>query len=144
MHWSCARDVTVSGLISRIQTLPGYCQGTARVIPVYCQCIAKVLSRCSPRVLAGESTSPNRQFACKHSCKQSQHTQARLQRQNGRGCATSYQTCWPGYPYKLCLSVSLCLVLALFSPEMSVLIQKRHPHTGNINSETSGDKSTSK
>ena len=28
---------------------------------------------------------------------------------------------------------------ALFGPKMSILIQKRHPYTGNLNSETSGD-----
>ncbi len=28
---------------------------------------------------------------------------------------------------------------ALFSPETSILIQKRHPYAGNLNSETSGD-----
>ena len=28
---------------------------------------------------------------------------------------------------------------ALLNPEMSLLIQKRHPYTGNLNSETSGD-----
>ncbi len=28
---------------------------------------------------------------------------------------------------------------ALFNPETSILIQKRHPYTGNLNSETSGD-----
>jgi len=29
--------------------------------------------------------------------------------------------------------------VALFSPKTSILIQKRHPHTGNLNSETPGD-----
>ena len=29
--------------------------------------------------------------------------------------------------------------LALFNPETSILIQKRHPYTGNLNRETSGD-----
>ncbi len=36
----------------------------------------------------------------------------------------------------------LCLVQAyipLFNPETSILIQKRHPDTGNPNSETPGD-----
>jgi len=28
---------------------------------------------------------------------------------------------------------------ALFNPETSILIQKRHPYLGNLNSETSGD-----
>ncbi len=28
---------------------------------------------------------------------------------------------------------------ALFNPETSILIQKRHPYTGNLNSETLGD-----
>ncbi len=28
---------------------------------------------------------------------------------------------------------------ALFNPETSILIQKRHPYTGNLNSETPGD-----
>ncbi len=30
-------------------------------------------------------------------------------------------------------------VWALFNPETSISIQKRHPYTGNLNSETSGD-----
>jgi len=29
--------------------------------------------------------------------------------------------------------------IALFNPEPSILIQKRHPYTGNLNSETCGD-----
>ncbi len=29
--------------------------------------------------------------------------------------------------------------VALFNPETSILIQKRHPYTVNLNSETSGD-----
>ena len=29
--------------------------------------------------------------------------------------------------------------MALFNPETPILIQKRHPYTGNLNSETSGD-----
>ncbi len=33
-------------------------------------------------------------------------------------------------------------ILALFNPETSILIQKRHPYTGNLNSETSGDSKT--
>ena len=28
---------------------------------------------------------------------------------------------------------------ALFNPDTSILIQKRHPYTGNLNSETPGD-----
>jgi len=32
--------------------------------------------------------------------------------------------------------------MALFNPEMSNLIQKRHPYTGNVNSETPGDSET--
>ena len=28
---------------------------------------------------------------------------------------------------------------ALFNPETSILVQKRHPYTGNLNRETSGD-----
>ncbi len=32
-----------------------------------------------------------------------------------------------------------CCTTALFNPETSILIQKRHPYTGNLNSETSGD-----
>ena len=35
-----------------------------------------------------------------------------------------------------CLSLSLS---ALFDPETYILIQNRHPYTGNPNSETSGD-----
>jgi len=31
------------------------------------------------------------------------------------------------------------LSVALFNPKTSILIQKRHPYTGNLNSETSGD-----
>ena len=30
-------------------------------------------------------------------------------------------------------------IMALFNPEISVLIQKHHPYTGNLNSETLGD-----
>ncbi len=30
-------------------------------------------------------------------------------------------------------------LLALFHPKMSIIIQKRHPYTGNINSELAGD-----
>ncbi len=29
-------------------------------------------------------------------------------------------------------------VIALFNPETSILTQKRHPYTGNLNSETRG------
>jgi len=35
--------------------------------------------------------------------------------------------------------VSLLGTVALFNPKTSVLIQKRHPYTGNLNSETLGD-----
>ncbi len=31
---------------------------------------------------------------------------------------------------------------ALFNPETSIFIQKCHPYTGNLNSETSGDSKT--
>jgi len=33
----------------------------------------------------------------------------------------------------------LIMASALFNPETSISIQKRHPYTGNLNSETSGD-----
>jgi len=40
----------------------------------------------------------------------------------------------------LLLGLAYLLTLsALFNPETSVVIQKRHPYTGNLNSETSGD-----
>ncbi len=35
--------------------------------------------------------------------------------------------------------LSMLRAVALFNPEMSNLIQKRHPYTKNLNSETSGD-----
>ncbi len=35
--------------------------------------------------------------------------------------------------------VALKLPLALFNPKTSNVIQKRHPYTGNLNSQTSGD-----
>ncbi len=44
------------------------------------------------------------------------------------------------------VSMMLCYVtvrtvasIALFNPETSILTQKRHPYTGNSNSDTSGD-----
>ena len=35
--------------------------------------------------------------------------------------------------------VGLYVLDALFNPKTSILIQKRHPYTGNLNSETLGD-----
>ncbi len=39
----------------------------------------------------------------------------------------------------LVASVTLRYHTALFNPETSILFQKRHPYTGNLNRETSGD-----
>ncbi len=38
-----------------------------------------------------------------------------------------------------CQHPHLQIIEALFNPKTSVLIQRRHPYTGNVNSETSGD-----
>ena len=38
-----------------------------------------------------------------------------------------------------CRQRSLQVSAALFDPKTSILIQKRHPYTENLNSETSGD-----
>ncbi len=37
------------------------------------------------------------------------------------------------------MSMHMKLSLALFNPQTPILIQKRHPCTGNLNSETLGD-----